>query len=525
MTPASQRKKSPAARPSRAAAAPRFELTLAWVVIAIAATLIGLAWYFLDQEKKIAGAWGYALDDSWIYAQMARNLATGRGFSFNPGEPVAGSTGPLYTFILAFFYALFHEVVWSAKIFGVACQIGAGVALYFAAIALLPGRRLLSLLAALLVVTSPPLVWGMLSGMEIPLYLLIVCAGLALYIRGKQTLAVLIWAVGVWARPDGIFLVALGFIAPPKQAIRRILVATPVLLAYFGFNYMIGGHWMPQTVGAKAHFGIDLVGRTWNMMREWGALWGVPYRPTDQLEEPIVFLLLLLVGAVVTLRKKPILAVYAIGFPIALSLFREHSASHKRYILYVIPFAMLLVVMALDAISRRSGERKAPRIAAFACAACLAWQATYLPHEADVYAWNVQNINKMQVLLGNFVKLVTQPGDVVATNDIGAIAYFGERKVVDLMGLVSPQKTLPENLEQSKPKLLLVFVTWFKNYAVPDPKTDNFLFYDADSTYRYELLAGVQLRKNTICASDRMTAYVRLGPNEPSPSQRFLYVY
>jgi hypothetical protein len=113
----------------------------------------------------------------------------------------------------------------------------------------------------------------------------------------------------------------------------------------------------------------------------------------------------------------------------------------------------------------------------------------------------------------------------VATNDIGAIAYFGERKVVDLMGLVSPRRSLPDNLERYKPKLLLVFVTWFKNYAVPDPKTDNFLFYEADSTYRYELLAGVQLRKNTICASDRMTAYVRLGPNDPSPSQRFLYVY
>jgi hypothetical protein len=525
MTPAPQRKKHPQARSPRAAQGPRFDLTLPWVVVAIAAVLIGLAWYFLDQERRIAGEWGYALDDSWIYAQMARNLATGKGFAFNPGEPVAGSTGPLYTFILAFFYALFHEVVWSAKIFGIACQIGAGVALYLTALTLLPGRRLLALLASLLVVTSPPLVWGMLSGMEIPLYLLIVCAGLALYVRGKGTLAVLIWALGVWARPDGIFLVALGLIAPPKQAVRRALVAAPVLLAYFGFNYMIGGHWMPQTVGAKAHFGIDLVGRTWNMMREWGALWGVPYRPTDQLEEPIVFLLLLLIGAALTWRKKPLLLAYAIGFPIVLSLFREHSASHKRYILYVIPFAMLLVVFAIDAISRRWGEKRAPQIAALACAACLAWQASYLPHEADVYAWNVQNINKMQRLLGTFVKLVTQPGDVVATNDIGAIAYFGERKVVDLMGLISPQRSLPDNLERYKPKLLLVFVTWFKDYAVPDPRTDNFLFYEADSTYRYELLAGVQLRKNTICASDRMTAYVRLGPNDPSPSQRFLYVY
>src|SRR6187401_3542145 len=138
----------------------RFVPLLLVVVTGAAAAL------YLEAEHRIAGRWGFSLDDSWIYAQMARNLATGKGFAFNPGEPVAGSTGPLYTFILAFFYALFHEVVWSAKIFGIACQIGAGVALYFTALSLLPGRRFLSLLAALLVVTSPPLVWGMLSGME-----------------------------------------------------------------------------------------------------------------------------------------------------------------------------------------------------------------------------------------------------------------------------------------------------------------------------------------------------------------------
>lgn len=527
MTPGNQRRKQSGARSGRSAPTTGrpAELSLPWVVATIAAVVVALAWYFLTQELRIAEQWGYALDDSWIYAVMARNFATGHGFAFNPGEAVAGSTGPLYTFILAFFYALFHEVVWSAKIFGIVCQIGAGISLYFAALALLPGRRVLALLAALLVVTSPPLAWGMLSGMEIPLYLLLVCSGLALYFRGRQTLAVLLWSIGVWARPDGIFLLGLGLIAPPRQALRRVLVAAPILLAYFGFNHVIGGHWMPQTVGAKAHFGINLVGRTWNMMREWGALWGVPYRPTDQLEEPILFLLLLIVGAVLTWRRKPLLAAYAVGFPIALSLFREHSASHKRYILYVIPFAMLLAVMAIDAMSRRWGDRRAPKFAALACAGCLLWQASYLPHEADVYAWNVQNINKMQRLLGTFVKLVTKPGDVVATNDIGAIAYFGERKVVDLMGLISPQRSLPSNLELYKPKLLLVFVTWFKGYAVPDPKTDNFLFYDADSTYRYELLAGVQLRKNTICASDRMTVYERLGPGDPSPSRRFLYVY
>ena len=103
MTPAPQRKKHPQARSPRAAQGPRLELTLPWVVVAIAAVLIGLAWYFLDQERRIAVDWGYALDDSWIYAQMARNLATGQGFAFNFGRIIAAVGGLQTANLIKFF--------------------------------------------------------------------------------------------------------------------------------------------------------------------------------------------------------------------------------------------------------------------------------------------------------------------------------------------------------------------------------------------------------------------------------------
>ena len=505
--------------------ATRVTLGLPVVIGIVAVVVVALASWFLACERRIAGEWGYALDDSWIYATMARNLATGHGFSFNPGEPVAGATGPLYTLFLSLFYLLFRDVVWPAKIFGVACQVAAGACVYLAALSLLPGRRLLSLMAALLVVTSPPLVWGMLSGMEIPLYLLCLTGGLAMLLRGRAVWAVAIWSAGVWVRPDGLFLVALGILASPREAWRGLLAAAPILLAYFAFNHAIGGQWMPQTVGVKAHFGLDLAGRTWGMMREWGTLWGIPYRPEDMLEAPVVFLPLLLVGAALTWRRYPILAAYAVGLPLVLSLFRGDSGPHKRYILYVVPCVALLSVTALDWLGQRYSKRLPHYFAAAAAAACLLVQGFFLPAKAENYGWNVQNINKMQVLLGKFVKLATQPGDVVAANDIGAIGYFGERRVVDLMGLVSPLRPLPENLARYDPKLLLVFVTWFKPYARDDPKSGNYLFWDADSTNRYELLAGIELRRNTICASNRMTAYVRLGPGDPSPAQRFLYEF
>ncbi|HSE93995.1 MAG TPA: hypothetical protein VLF19_11870, partial [Methylomirabilota bacterium] len=72
-----------------------------WVgrFLVVAAAVLPLA-LFLASERRIAGAAGFPLDDSWIHLHFARNLAEGAGFSYNPGVPVAGSTAPLWTVLL-----------------------------------------------------------------------------------------------------------------------------------------------------------------------------------------------------------------------------------------------------------------------------------------------------------------------------------------------------------------------------------------------------------------------------------------
>jgi|SRR5213594_1826240 len=52
---------------------------------------------FIAAEKQIAARWGFSLDDSWIHATIARNLASGYGYSFNRGELVGGSQRPRST--------------------------------------------------------------------------------------------------------------------------------------------------------------------------------------------------------------------------------------------------------------------------------------------------------------------------------------------------------------------------------------------------------------------------------------------
>ncbi len=58
-------------------ATPSFRSILVWILPALSLTF----WYGLSAWRA-AGAIGFPLDDSWIHAQFARNLAQGRGFTF-----------------------------------------------------------------------------------------------------------------------------------------------------------------------------------------------------------------------------------------------------------------------------------------------------------------------------------------------------------------------------------------------------------------------------------------------------------
>lgn len=523
-TKATSRTSRPGARAAKAAPRRAFSDLERWLPLLLLAVTGAAAAVYLEAEHRIAGRWGFSLDDSWIYAQMARNFATGRGFAFNPGEPVAGSTGPLYTFILAFFYLLFHEVVWSAKIFGLACLAGSAYAIHRAVRALVPERAGVALIAGLLVATAPALLWGALSGMEIALYLLLVSCGIDAYARGRWNLATFVWSVGVWVRPDGLFLAGLAVVlGPPREIWKRALCAAPPILAFLAFNHAIGGHWMPQTVGVKAHFGMQAA-RTVTMLREWGALWGIPYRTLDELEEPVLLLALLAIGGALLLRKRPILALYTLGFPIALSLFYAGSGSHKRYILYVIPFGIAMASVGLAAVAARIRGASGRRAVATIAVVCLAWQLALARGEAETHGWNVQNINEMQRTMGEFARRITKPGDRIAANDIGAIGYFSERPVVDLVGLITPREPLPRMLSRYRPELMIVFVDWFHQYALWDPESRGFVFLDADSTHKYMMVGALELRHNTISSKDQMLAFRRLPMDAPAPERLLMEV-
>lgn len=487
------------------------------VALILAAALAAAAW-FLYTEHEIAGAWGFSLDDSWIYATFARNLATGHGYSFNAGEHVAGATGPLYVFLLALLYSLFGDVVLPAKVIGIACLCASSLLLYRSAARVLPGSRLGPLLAGLLLAVSPVLTWGALSGMEIPVYLLVVCLGIHAYANERWALVALWWSLGVWLRPDGLLLALIGLVARPGLTLRGLAraasVAGLVIGPYLLFNYVVGHSPLPSSVGVKAHLGGDLLGKELAVLRQWLEIWGLPLGRGGLPMHGVLLLPAIAAGAILTTRRRPALALYLFGFPIAFGLIGGSGGQYGRYLAAVIPFGILLGVVGLDSVSRRLSRRGGGITLALLGVACLALQVRSAFLVGVAHGWNVENINGMQRYIAEAIREVSAPGDTIAVNDVGAMGYFSGCYVVDLVGLVSPPRSFPENLSLYQPKALAIFPEWFDSYAALDARTHRRVFWSADSAWKYSPVVGVSLRKNTISARRTMYLYERLAPGE-----------
>lgn len=465
------------------------------LVVALAA-LIPLALYLL-REQAIAGASGFPLDDSWIHLHFARNIAEGAGFSYNPGTPVAGSTAPLWTLLLAAGVLALGPSAVVVKTIGVASMIGAGLLTRRAALAW-GASRTVSLAAAVALVWTGPMAWGALSGMEVCLAALLVAAALHAHAGGHAGWTALWGALAVLARPEALLLVPLWALGRPLTVGRALVfgvVTVAAVAPVVAFTLVTVGAPLPATASAKIEGGLvgwiaglseplgrTLVTRPWEFSREWVA-W---------LARTHWLLPLVLAPAIVLawIRHGRALGVPALGLlvhPLGMALlapYRGPGFQEGRYSTHVLPLAMVVLAGACAATSHLSqathessrprGPRYNNRVYALALLVYLVIALATLPGAATRYAWGVQNINAMQVHLGRWVDANLPKAARLAVNDIGAIAYFSRREVIDLMGLVTPEiipyrregeARILEFVTTACPDYVIIFPTWFPTMA------------------------------------------------------------
>ena len=136
---------------------------------------------------------GFPLDNSWIHQTYPRNLALHGQWAFQLGHPSAGSTAPLWTFILALgFWLGLAPYFWTYLIGGLTLFFGLGVFTEATARSLLSIYRPRIPWVGLFFVAEWHFLWAAMSGMETLLDALLLTSVLGLLMAGR--VAIWPWA-------------------------------------------------------------------------------------------------------------------------------------------------------------------------------------------------------------------------------------------------------------------------------------------------------------------------------------------
>lgn len=457
----------------------------------------GVAW-FLATQARIGGGAGFPLDDSWIHLALARNLVTGGGFAITPGDWVGASTAPLWTLLLAPVVALggASPQAIAALAFGLTI-IGLELVrrLY---LAYRPDRLGEAATAAALTAALPSTVWGVLSGLEVPLAILITAAVLLAHVRlrdcdgWRALVPSLLIGLATLARPEAMLLLPLALLddgswrQPRRLALRLAAFAVPVT-PLLVFHLAAHGLPLPTTFYAKIHHsrhpdgGQGLLwaltrggaGPTVELLYHWSFTHLGLFLRTLLTTSPLLVLLVpigagLAASPTANGRSRPLLPLLAlvlVPWLIGVLTPRPDFGQGDRYISFLNPIVGIFAAAGLIAAARRL-----PRAAvAVAVVFLVVSVGAAMDRGARRFAWSVRNTNEMQVALAHWVREHVPAGSLVAAHDIGALAFHAPVRILDLEGIASPEMldakrsnaTRFAALYQRRPAYLIVAPAWY----------------------------------------------------------------
>jgi len=439
--------------------------------IAISLVCIALAWTFAYSVLRRTPSFGFPLDDAYIYLTYAKQFGRAQPFSYFPGGGYsAGSTSVLWPMMLAPFWTLGargHALVWVSYAMCAALYAATCVACYHLVREI--AGTIAAFLAAALVIAIAPFVWTSLSGMEVAFASALLLATFILLARAPSSgppsrlLAVCLGATSL-SRPEATMIVMgiVGVAVLMRLRQRDLRAAawwlTPLIapIAWVTANKLLAGNWFPNTGVAKSHFylpGFDttywwdaITSQTGKMFK--GLFWD----RTSPLVWPRLVAVLWLVGAARVLwwakqHKRWLVGLLLVASPFALifAVIASSGAWSFHNYRYIAPAFPLIAITAACAFAPITLPILHPprwlftvcAIAATAAVALL-WRAALPNMRSDIqlYAQNASDLNRQVVTLGHYIHRKL-PDASIMFHDAGAIAYYGDTRVYDMLGLVT----------------------------------------------------------------------------------------
>ncbi len=448
------------------------------------------------------------VDDAYITFRYAQNLISGHGLVYNPGEAVLGTTTPLYALLMAALalpfggaHAPYPTLAWlaNAAADAVTCWL-----LMRLAEAL--GHRGAGIAAALVWAVAPYSVTFAIGGLETSVFVALASATLYCHWTDRPIGAAACGGLALLARPDALILLApialerlrrslpRGKLNPTPLPVRgrEALAFVVPVLAWSLAAVLAYGSPLPQSISAKAFaYRLPPLAGLVRLLQHYATPFmdQETFSPTWVAAGAVVYPLLFVLGAVTILRGRPsawpILTYpwfYFLAFAVANPLI------FRWYLTPPLPIYFLGI---FTGVARLGRDLKAPYLAAAVGAAAVA---------LSLHAWTLKpdhgperpapkmayiQLELLYQRVSYELEGEIRPGQVLAAGDVGVLGYLTGARILDTIGLVSPQAAryypLPASLytinyaippaliDDQRPDFVVILEVYGRNGLLLDP--------------------------------------------------------
>jgi len=426
------------------------------------------------------------VDDAYITFRYARNLVEGRGFVYNPGERMLGTTTPLYTLLLAGIALVTGSRDFPALALAVNALAGAvSVRLLYALGRHFADHWAPAAAAALLWAVAPYSVTFAIGGMETDLTVALLLACSYAHVTDHPRAMAVFSALALLARPDTAILLGLLWLDLVLARLRKRqlagvfregLITLALLTPWLIFGTLYFGSPLTASIAAKSvTYRLQPMENAVRLLQHYAT----PFfehkvlPPVGVLSVFALYCGLCALGSLRACRRDrrtwPLIAyplVYFAVFAVANPLL------FRWYLSPPLPFYFLLILtgiwtLACDLgcfLSNLKPETSALTILSLFTSAAFAltinaWDL-HPDHGPDrpapEMAWF--ELELFYARAADIVLLHAEPGYTLCAGDIGVLGYHTRMSILDTVGLVTPQA------RQHYPADPQIYVI---NYAIP----------------------------------------------------------
>ncbi len=409
---------------------------------------------------------GLTLDDGWIHLSFARNLVFFHVWSINPSQGSSGGASSiLWVLMLAVGYLFTSNGIWVSYFYNFILFVVLAFLLRRYIEEMFPSLRKGKIISAcIFVISTGNLIWFAFSGMETLAFLVFGLASFYFAFHKKYGFSGMFLFLTSLVRPEGIivaFIVALLLRKKVKQAFMCFLIGLSGLVLTFIWNYHLTGTVFPSTlIGRRWIIGAPMSAET-NVLKSVGnflrivGVWG--YRLLEfsfgkalltkiGLPDLLAWALSGLCGFVCFvgfwryLNKMRFatrgLFVWGVLSILAYSIMMPTRGHAGRYQPMIIVLAMLCFLSGMEYFWR-------VRVKGFKVGKIVVIASVFLSL-SSVYVWcritqmSLLHFDRVHISAAKWIAKNTSVDAKISAFDIGALAYFGNREIIDLGGLIDP---------------------------------------------------------------------------------------